>query len=36
MTPARILNPMIADGQMRGAFVQGIAAALYEEFVYQR
>jgi 2-furoyl-CoA dehydrogenase large subunit len=30
----RILNPMIAKGQMRGAFVQGIAAALYEEFVY--
>ena len=30
----RMLNPMIADGQMRGAFVQGIAAALYEEFVY--
>jgi 2-furoyl-CoA dehydrogenase large subunit len=30
----RILNPMIADGQMRGAFVQGIASALYEEFVY--
>ena len=30
----KILNPMIADGQMRGAFVQGIAAALYEEFVY--
>ena len=30
----RILNPMIADGQMRGAFVQGLAAALYEEFVY--
>jgi len=29
----RILNPMIADGQMRGAFMQGIAAALYEEFV---
>jgi len=25
---------MIANGQMRGAFVQGIAAALYEEFVY--
>jgi 2-furoyl-CoA dehydrogenase large subunit len=24
---------MIADGQMRGAFAQGIAAALYEEFV---
>ena len=30
----KILNPMIADGQMRGAFAQGIAAALYEEFVY--
>jgi 2-furoyl-CoA dehydrogenase large subunit len=30
----RILNPMIADGQMRGAFVQGIASALYEEFVF--
>jgi 2-furoyl-CoA dehydrogenase large subunit len=30
----RILNPMIAEGQMRGAFVQGIAAALFEEFVY--
>jgi 2-furoyl-CoA dehydrogenase large subunit len=30
----RLLNPMIAEGQMRGAFVQGIATALYEEFVY--
>ena len=30
----RILNPMIADGQMRGAFAQGIAAALFEEFSY--
>jgi len=30
----KILNPLIADGQMRGAFAQGIAAALYEEFVY--
>jgi len=29
-----MLNPMIAQGQMRGAYVQGIAAALYEEFVY--
>jgi 2-furoyl-CoA dehydrogenase large subunit len=29
----KMLNPMIADGQMRGAFAQGIAAALYEEFV---
>jgi 2-furoyl-CoA dehydrogenase large subunit len=30
----RQLNPMIVNGQMRGAFVQGIATALYEEFVY--
>jgi 2-furoyl-CoA dehydrogenase large subunit len=30
----RLLNPLIAEGQMRGAFVQGIATALYEEFVY--
>jgi 2-furoyl-CoA dehydrogenase large subunit len=29
----KILNPLIADGQMRGAFAQGIATALYEEFV---
>jgi 2-furoyl-CoA dehydrogenase large subunit len=29
----RLLNPMIAEGQMHGAFAQGIAAALYEEFV---
>ena len=29
-----LLNPLIADGQVHGAFVQGIAAALYEEFVY--
>ena len=29
----RILNPLIADGQIYGAFAQGIAAALYEEFV---
>ncbi len=28
-----ILNPLIAEGQIRGAFAQGIAAALYEEFV---
>jgi 2-furoyl-CoA dehydrogenase large subunit len=28
-----LLNPLIADGQMRGAFAQGVAAALYEEFV---
>jgi 2-furoyl-CoA dehydrogenase large subunit len=30
----RLLNPLIAEGQMRGAFVQGFATALYEEFVY--
>jgi 2-furoyl-CoA dehydrogenase large subunit len=30
----RIMNPMIAVGQIRGAFAQGIAAALYEEFAY--
>ena len=29
-----LLNPLIADGQVHGAFVQGVAAALYEEFVY--
>lgn len=30
----RILNPMIAEGQLRGSFAQGIASALFEEFVY--
>jgi 2-furoyl-CoA dehydrogenase large subunit len=30
----RQLNPMIVDGQMHGSFVQGIATALYEEYVY--
>ncbi len=30
----RLINPLLADGQIRGAFVQGLAAALYEEFVY--
>jgi 2-furoyl-CoA dehydrogenase large subunit len=29
-----LLNPLIAEGQMHGAFVQGLAAALFEEFVY--
>lgn len=29
-----LLNPLIAEGQIRGAFVQGLASALYEEFVY--
>ena len=30
----KILNPLIAEGQMLGSFAQGIAAALYEEFRY--
>ena len=30
----KILNPALADGQIRGAFAQGIGAALYEEFCY--
>ncbi|WP_137179522.1 xanthine dehydrogenase family protein molybdopterin-binding subunit [Roseomonas sp. AR75] len=30
----RILNPMIADGQVRGGIAQGIANALYEEIVH--
>ncbi len=30
----RVLNPTIAEGQIRGAFAQGVAAALYEEFSY--
>jgi 2-furoyl-CoA dehydrogenase large subunit len=30
----RIMNPTIAIGQIRGAFAQGVAAALYEEFSY--
>jgi 2-furoyl-CoA dehydrogenase large subunit len=30
----RIINATVADGQIRGAFAQGIAAALYEEFTY--
>jgi 2-furoyl-CoA dehydrogenase large subunit len=34
MTPGTLLNPLIADGQVHGAFAQGVAAALYEEFVY--
>jgi 2-furoyl-CoA dehydrogenase large subunit len=28
-----ILNPLLANGQIYGAFAQGVAAALYEEFV---
>ncbi|MFP6748797.1 MAG: molybdopterin cofactor-binding domain-containing protein [Alphaproteobacteria bacterium] len=30
----KLLNPLIADGQILGAFVQGLGAALYEEFIY--
>lgn len=30
----RLLNPALADGQIRGAFVQGLGAALLEEFRY--
>ncbi|MBY0336884.1 MAG: xanthine dehydrogenase family protein molybdopterin-binding subunit [Acetobacteraceae bacterium] len=30
----RIINPMIADGQVRGGIAQGIANALLEEIVY--
>ncbi len=30
----KLLNPLIAEGQIKGAFVQGLASALYEEFVY--
>uniref|UniRef100_UPI0013DB8E38 molybdopterin cofactor-binding domain-containing protein n=1 Tax=Stenotrophomonas maltophilia TaxID=40324 RepID=UPI0013DB8E38 len=29
-----ILNPMIADGQVRGGVVQGIGSAMLEHFVY--
>jgi carbon-monoxide dehydrogenase large subunit len=30
----RLINPMIADGQIHGGVVQGIANALFEEIVY--
>lgn len=30
----RLLNPLLADGQVYGAFAWGVGAALYEEFVY--
>ncbi len=29
-----VINPMIVDGQVRGGVAQGIAAALYEQLVY--
>jgi carbon-monoxide dehydrogenase large subunit len=32
----RIINPMIADGQVHGGIAQGIGNALYEEIVYDR
>lgn len=31
---SRLLNPALADGQIRGAFTQGLGAALLEEFRY--
>jgi 2-furoyl-CoA dehydrogenase large subunit len=30
----RLLNPALADGQVRGAFAQAVGAALFEEFRY--
>ena len=30
----RTINPMIVDGQVQGAIVQGVGGALYEHFVY--
>jgi 2-furoyl-CoA dehydrogenase large subunit len=30
----RLLNPLLAEGQIKGAFVQGLATALYEEYLY--
>jgi carbon-monoxide dehydrogenase large subunit len=30
----RVLNPMLVDEQMRGAIVQGIGGALFEECLY--
>ena len=30
----RLLNPRVVDGQRSGALLHGLAAALYEEFVY--
>ncbi|SEG48630.1 xanthine dehydrogenase family protein molybdopterin-binding subunit [Marinobacterium lutimaris] len=32
----RLLNPALVDGQVRGAFAQGLGAALMEEFAYGR
>ncbi|MHA6797730.1 xanthine dehydrogenase family protein molybdopterin-binding subunit (plasmid) [Pseudonocardia bannensis] len=30
----RVINPLVADGQVRGAVAQGLAGALFESFVY--
>ena len=30
----RLLNPLLADGQVLGGFAHGVAAALYERHVY--
>ena len=30
----KLLNPLVAEGQIMGSFAQGLGAALYEEFVY--
>lgn len=30
----KLINPLLAKGQIHGAFVQGLASALYEEIVY--
>jgi 2-furoyl-CoA dehydrogenase large subunit len=30
----RLLNPLLADGQIRGGFAHGLAAALFERLVY--
>ena len=32
----KLINPLLAEGQIRGAFVQGLASALYEEIVYDK
>ena len=32
----RLINPMIADGQIRGGITQGIANALYERIIYDK
>ncbi|MEM7430120.1 MAG: molybdopterin cofactor-binding domain-containing protein, partial [Pseudomonadota bacterium] len=29
-----LINPMLVEGQIRGAFVQGFSSALFEEFIY--